>query len=180
MPNPDYSKIHDHVASNLENEIERFWKRSLFFWGFIAASFVSYGILIERGDAELVLAISCFGIVCSVAWTLANRGSKYWQNAWEKKLRDVQTEALGCQVYSVLEPNDDRGIWGAARYSVTRLTIALSDFAVLVWVTLLFKASPAGRGAAWTCISIVMLGVTTIFVGAMLIGGRSRRPTYPR
>ena len=180
MPNPDYSKIHDHVASNLENEIERFWKRSLFFWGFIAASFVSYGILIERGDAELVLAISCFGIVCSVAWTLANRGSKYWQNAWEKKLRDVQTEALGCQVYSVLEPNDDRGIWGAARYSVTRLTIALSDFAVLVWVTLLFKANPAGRGAAWTCISIVMLGVTTIFVGAMLIGGRSRRPTYPR
>jgi len=31
----------------------------------------------------LAVLIACFGFVCSVAWSLVNRGSKYWQENWE-------------------------------------------------------------------------------------------------
>jgi hypothetical protein len=58
-------KIHDFAAQTLESEVERFWKRSLFFWGFIGAAFIAYGALSEKADKDLVLAISCFGFVCS-------------------------------------------------------------------------------------------------------------------
>src|ERR1700687_4058379 len=57
-------------------EIDLFWKRSLFFWGFISAAFVGYTALRQ---SELRTVLACFGTVCSCAWTLVNRGSKYWQ-----------------------------------------------------------------------------------------------------
>jgi len=71
-------------------EIELFWRRALFFWGFIAAAFIalanSYGV-----HPRLALAVSCFGVVCSYCWVKANRGSKYWHEAWEQMAR--QTDA---------------------------------------------------------------------------------------
>jgi hypothetical protein len=71
-------------------EIDLFWKRSLFFW-FIAAAFVAYATLIKsetNADKDLPFIIACFGLVYNFAWTLGNRGSKYWQEAWEQKLKD--------------------------------------------------------------------------------------------
>jgi hypothetical protein len=143
MPNEDYekkSKLHNFAAETLHNEVERFWKRSLFFWGFIAASFVGYGVLADKSDPSLLLAMSCFGLVCSVAWTLVNRGSKYWQNVWEEKLKSTEDDALGRKIFAEYVENPQQGLWGGSRYSVTRLTIALSDFAVLVWLVLGYKA----------------------------------------
>ena len=64
-------------------EIDLFWKRSLFFLGFISAAFIGFGALYKKDAPELALLLACFGLVCSVAWTLANRGSKYWQENWQ-------------------------------------------------------------------------------------------------
>lgn len=170
------SKLHNYTAETLHNEIERFWKRSLFFWGFIAAAFVAYGVLIDKHDKDVPLAISCFGLVCSVAWTLANRGSKYWQYHCEQKLKSVESAALGRAIFAEDIVNNDRELWGGKRYSVTRLTIALSDFVVLVWLALAFKASPAAQGKPWNCTSIVAVGVTAIYLVALFVGGRSKPP----
>jgi hypothetical protein len=106
-----------------------------------------------------------------------NRGSKYWQIAWEAKLNSVEREVLGRAVYSDIEPNTDQGFWGAWRYSVTRLTIALSDFTVLVWLALGAKASPLGQGVPWKCIPIVLAGITILYTLAIFVGARSRLPT---
>jgi hypothetical protein len=54
-------------------EIDLFWKRSFFFWGFISAAFVGYAAL---RPSELRIVMACFGMVCSCAWSLVNRGSK--------------------------------------------------------------------------------------------------------
>jgi hypothetical protein len=172
-------RLHDFAAQTLQNEVERFWKRSLFFWGFIAAAFVGYGVLIEKADKDLPLAVSCFGLVCSVAWTLANRGSKNWQNVWEHKVRVTEVDALGRGISAEGAPRKEEGLWGAARYSVTRLTIALSDFTVLVWLTLGYKASPMARSGPWDCAALIMLGVTALYLAAIFIGGRSRRSSTP-
>ena len=64
-------------------EIELFWKRSLFFWGFISAAFIGYAAL-RQSDLRILLA--CFGMVCSCAWTLVNRGSKYCRRLGKRKL----------------------------------------------------------------------------------------------
>lgn len=175
-PKPKNERAFEFAVEELRIEISLFWQRSLFFWGFIAAAFVAYGVLMKEPDKDIALAISCFGFVCSIAWTLMNRGSKYWQVAWEAKLNSVEKNVLGRAVYSVIEPNTDQGFWGAWRYSVTRLTVALSDFTVLVWLALSIKASPLGQGAPWTCIPIVLIGVTVVYALAILIGARSRVP----
>jgi hypothetical protein len=43
---PDQKKlILQYAAESRRFEIERFWQRSIFFWGFVAASFVAYAAL---------------------------------------------------------------------------------------------------------------------------------------
>lgn len=103
----------EFAASELRAEIALFWQRSLFFWGFIAAAFVAYGSL-KGGpsDIDLTLAVSCFGLVCSVAWSLLNRGSKYWQIHWEKKLKSVEKAVFGEKLYSSDIINPERHIGG--------------------------------------------------------------------
>src|SRR5271165_2813671 len=58
-------------------EIDRFWSRTLVFWGFLVAAYVAYPATSNKsqfpGSEHLLL--SCFGLVCSAAWTMQNRGS---------------------------------------------------------------------------------------------------------
>lgn len=146
-------------------EIERFWQRSLFFWGFIGAAFIAYAQL--AGKEDLSFLISCFGLVCSVAWTLQNRGSKYWQEAWETKVKSVEQDVLGVALFSHHEPLQHKGFWGARTFSVTKLAIALSDFTVLVWIALAVKAFPQCSLIFQHVESIVAATVTALFVGLL-------------
>lgn len=183
MPELDVSKANQDqkveilklAAEVRKFEIERFWSRSIFFWGFIAAAFVAYAQLYgkQNGD-DLRFVVACFGVVCSVAWTLLNRGGKYWQEAWEGKVKSVEADVLGAPLFSNLEPLRRTGMWGAARYSVSRLTIALSDFTVLVWLTLAVKAAPTQILTIPTGCLLIVPSVTGIYVLALFIGGRSR------
>ena len=133
-------KILDLASEIRKFEIERFWQRSLFFWGFIAAAFVAYAQTYEKNPFIAIL-VACYGTVCSTAWTLGNRGSKYWQEAWEQKVKVVEKDVLGVDLFSNPEPRERKGFWGAAEFSVSRLAIALSDFTVLIWIVLLAKAT---------------------------------------
>jgi hypothetical protein len=108
--------------------------------------------------------------VCSVAWTFVNRGSKYWQIHWEEKLKTVEVAVFGDEFYSREIQNPDQRVWGALRYSVTKLAIALSDFTILVWLVLIFKASPFAKNAGWTCLEIAMVSVAILYVIGMLVG----------
>ena len=52
-------KILEYAADVRKFEISLFWQRSLFFWGFIGAAFVAYGVLIKLSDKDNALAVSC-------------------------------------------------------------------------------------------------------------------------
>jgi ATP-dependent protease ClpP protease subunit len=68
------NKKHFDISLKIRNfEIDLFWKRSLFFWGFISAAFLAYAALRQ---SELRIVVACFGMVCSCAWTLV-------LNSWE-------------------------------------------------------------------------------------------------
>jgi hypothetical protein len=163
------------AADTRKFEIERFWARSLFFWGFIAAAFVAYAQDGIGKEPDIRYLIGCFGIVCSIAWTLLNRGSKYWQEAWEGKVHAVERDVLGVHLFSNLEPIQRKGIWGAARFSVSKLTIALSDFTVLTWLALTIKAAPKLTlwPSDWYLIAIT--AATVLFVALMLPFARVSR-----
>ncbi len=119
-----------------ELEIELFWKRALFFGGFIAAAAVAYTTVLGKSQ-RLATVIACFGVVCSFAWTLANRGSKYWQENWEEKVAQSEDDVTG-RLFKDPEGIQDKGIWLSARkYSVSRLAIALSDYLVILWIAIL-------------------------------------------
>ncbi len=128
-------KAFDVALATRNFEIGLFWQRSLFFWGFIGAAFVGYAAL-KDAESELSLVLACFGLVCSVAWSLVNRGSKYWQESWESKVDRTENEVIG-PFFKVEEPSQFKGLWlSSRRYSVSKLTIALADYAVLVWFAL--------------------------------------------
>jgi len=35
---------------------------------------------------RMAVVLSVFGVVCALTWAFANRGSKYWHEAWEEKV----------------------------------------------------------------------------------------------
>jgi hypothetical protein len=164
--NPEQKdQILKYAAEARRFEIERFWQRSLFFWGFISVAFVAYAQLTGRGDVSFL--ISCFGIVCSMAWTLQNRGSKYWQEAWEAKVEAVEVDVLGARLFSNREPLQPKGFWGARTFSVTKLATALSDFTVLIWVVLAAKVFPFCGPRPDLIQCVVSLTATALFVGLL-------------
>lgn len=169
-------KILEYASDVRKFEIGLFWQRSLFFWGFIGAAFVGYGVLITISDKDFALAISCFGMICSIAWTLQNRGSKYWQEAWEQKCEAVEMAVLNVHLFSNIEPVEYKGWLGAARFSVSKLAIALSDFTVLVWIILVWKALP-NRFRLFIKtpdqISTLLIAITIVYIFVLFLWGRS-------
>jgi len=165
-----------YAADVRKFEIDLFWRRSLFFWGFISAAFVAYGVLIRNSDKEFALAVSCFGLICSFAWTLQNRGSKYWQEAWEQKVETVEKDVLGAPLFSNWEPVKKKGLWGAAKFSVSKLAIALSDFTVLIWLVLIWKTNLLQVqivAASSSSLGNVLAIATVIYMAALFIRGRT-------
>jgi hypothetical protein len=120
-------------------EIGLFWQRSLFFWGFIGAAFVAFAAIQKDQVSNAGILVACFGLVCSVAWSLLNRGSKYWQEFWEEQIELLEEEVLERKLFGKEGEVQDKGWWlSAKRYSVSKLAIALSDFTSLVWLALIY------------------------------------------
>lgn len=179
--NPDVKRF--EVAVQIRNfEIELFWKRSVFFWGFIASAFVGYAAL-RSSSESLALLVACFGMVCSCAWALLNRGSKYWQESWEAKVEGFELPVTG-KLFAEEEPIQyHKGRWlGARKYSVSKLSIALSDYVFLLWLALvvaetLRKYFPDSIGTLNTFGPALFVGFSLVYVTLLICCGRkSARP----
>lgn|GEM_PF-2209919 len=166
-----------YAAETRRFEIERYWQRSLFFWGFIAAALVGYATLSDtKYDPHLRQVITAFAIVASLAWTLQNRGSKYWQEAWEAKVERLELQVLGLRLFGDQEPRKKTGLWGGWRYSASRVTTQLSDFTLATWLLLAWEAFSIRLGAPPDAKALVIAAVAVSFCGVLLIGGRSSTP----
>lgn len=169
---PDYDRRKHQLDVALETrqfEIGLLWQRSLFFWGFIAPAFGAlawaYGT-----HSRLSLAVTSFGLVCSSVWTFANRGSRFWQVSWEAKVQQAEDDVIGPIFKTPIGKSSNR-LWNGKRYSVSRLVIALSDYVVLMWSSLLayqlalmaFPKQSAGIGTYLT-IGFVVISVLYILL----------------
>lgn len=130
-------KAYETAVDTRKFEIELFWKRSLFFWGFIAAAFVAYATL-RRFGSDISVVVACFGLVCSVAWSLGNRGSKFWQESWETKVERIEPSITGPMFSKPEEVQSHKNFWlRGRRFSVSKLAIALSDYTIVFWLSVL-------------------------------------------
>ncbi len=120
---------------NRDFEITHYWKRATYFWTFIALAFAGYFTLVGTSNYDIVqkrfpqleLVLICLGFVFSLAWLLANFGSKKWQKNWEKhivELEDSQTGPLYKTVYN------------KRSYSVSKINIRVNFVVIFIWLLL--------------------------------------------
>jgi len=118
-------------------EIDKFWQRSMFFWGFISVLFAGYGYLVTSDnnlkEMHFDLYIILLGIIFSVAWFLVAKAGKYYQENWEVHIDRLEYEIMGPLYKTVLKPK------GLHPRSVSKITIALTFVVIGVWLFLFIR-----------------------------------------
>jgi len=151
-------------------EIELYWKRATYFWTFIAATLAGYAVIQrisdEHSKGELSLLLVCLGVIFSLAWYLVNRGSKFWQNNWERHVDMLEDVTIG-PLYKIIlsEEDPDKNILrkiltDAGTFSVTKINQILSFFVLMVWVLLFFKS----YYWSWYSNFMTILTIITIYI----------------
>lgn len=132
-------------------EIDLYWKRAAYFWAFIAAIFTGYitvGTIskeVLNNKKEIILILSCLGIVFSFAWVLVNKGSKQWQENWENHVDLLEDEIIGPLYKVTISRTPPKGWYeksanffsGPSFVSVSKINQLISLFIFLVWLYIL-------------------------------------------
>ena len=133
-----------HALDIRKFEIDLYWKRATYFWTFIAAAFAGYGLSSSKEVAEqnpsLILVFACLGFLFSLAWYLVNRGSKFWQNNWERHVDLLEDETIGSLYKTIIQSEKSGNFLTSERqYSVSKINQILSFFITIFWLLLIAK-----------------------------------------
>ncbi|EIS6474434.1 hypothetical protein L0C72_001334 [Salmonella enterica] len=134
-------------------EIDHYWKRATYFWTFIAATlagFVAIQTSSSTAKTDLSVLLCSLGIVFSFGWLCVNRGSKYWQENWEKHVDMLEDNINGPLYKVVLSRARPKGIkevsvhllTGPSPISVSKINQIISLFITIVWIGLLMYSLP--------------------------------------
>lgn len=165
-----------HALDIRKFEIQLYWTRSAYFWTFIGAALVAYGgtrTLTEPERTDLTVLLCNVGLVFSVAWFFANRGSKQWQENWENHVDRLEDDVTGPIYKTVLRrpkpqrlrEHIERFVPGPGPYSVSKINQLISVYICIFWVLLLLHALPPfSRDAAiaWRYVIATGFSLSTI------------------
>lgn len=130
-------------------EIELYWKRAGYFWTFIALTFTSYFLILTSDKltdtikAEFCLLLAALGVFLSICWYLVNKGSKYWQENWEKHVDLLEDAEIG-PLYKTTIKYEEKW-WtifnpvAPQKFSVGKINQTLSFAIVLIWIFIFIK-----------------------------------------
>jgi len=162
-------------------EIELYWKRTAYFWTLIAAAFAGYFLLESKESPTLqpyVFLDSCIGLVLSVSWYLVNRGSKYWQENWERHVDVLEEESMGPLYKTTIHVSEFPwlNIFSGYPYSVSKINQIVSVYVIAVWLGAAFLSFPLVR--CWTFNRpfgvYTLVGLTAFTILLLLLSGRSK------
>ena len=111
-------------------EIDLYWKRATYFWALEAAAFVAFAAFWRNetvGARLLAVAFAGIGLVTAFVGWLSARGSKFWQENWEKHIDLLEDQ---------LEGRLHKTIWigpKGVQFSVSRLNEKLNFIFFLFW-----------------------------------------------
>lgn len=120
---------------NRDFEINKFWTRAAYFWGFLVLIFGAYFSNISNetnANEYLTFYIICIGIIFSTAWTFVIKGSKRWQENWEIHINKLEDYVSG-PLYKTINRK------GKTFYSVSKINEILSQLIIVVWLTFLVE-----------------------------------------
>ncbi len=120
-------KAYEAAEKIRQFEIGLFWKRATFFWAFITAIYTAYFnvltkiykykcddiTLYKHGTIPLIV-LSALGLFFCFSWLLSSKGSKHWQENWEKHLDLLENKVTG-PLYKTYE--------AGKAYSESKITI---------------------------------------------------------
>ncbi len=114
-------------------EIELYWKRALYFWGFETVFILAASNLFRMrklADAfPYLLAVSIVAFVFTWLWGRALKGSKQWQENWELHIDLLENGVSGNLYKTVLyKPNHLSDF-----YSVSKVNEAMNELLQAMW-----------------------------------------------
>lgn len=154
---------YQRIFDRMNNEINRLWQRSIFLGTFLVLIFVGYGNVLLRlfgADASkfyyesplniVCVGISILGIVFSILWIMMAKGSKAWQEKYERTIYEFENDEvnwntnLRCLVEKGIIHGRLKGVpsnkfdncilnRGAGAYSPSKLNIALGQISLVLW-----------------------------------------------
>lgn len=148
-------KALDRAWETRSFEIELYWKRALYFWGFISAIFVAYVAVLDLKLDMLALLLSLAGVLFSFSFYLANRGSKFWQENWEAHIDILESEMEGNLYKVVMKQNKKKHILSAMPYSVSNINSFLSLFLTVFWIFLFLENTKIYNQLAFLIIDLI-------------------------
>ncbi|MRN56823.1 hypothetical protein [Paenibacillus monticola] len=157
-------------------EIELYWKRATYFWTFIGVTFAGYFLLIngnvstaERLRSWHILIVTLLGLLFSFSWFLVNRGSKFWQNNWERHVDYLEDDIMGPLYKTVINPQKNKFINPFAEYplSVSKINQFLSLLVSIIWSVLVFDSlkNTLTKVGPWQILLIELGSVVIIIYG---------------
>ncbi len=144
-PNDGQKLLLQLALENRKEEIDRYWTRAAYYWAFTAAAIIAYATVYAKTEGEtgdIVLTfLSGIGVVLSLAWYLANRGSSYWHANWEEHSELIVKHFLNTDILKiVLDPESGSGLakwwkpFNAYPKSVTKINAIVSLYFVATWI----------------------------------------------
>lgn len=125
-------------------EIELYWKRTTYFWAFIAFFFSMYIVALNSENINkhkhITILISLFGYLFSLGWYFVNRGSKYWQENWERHVANLEGGIQG-DLFKMLKMPEENLITRPFKeypFSVSKVNQFLSLVMSIVWLGIFF------------------------------------------
>lgn len=150
-------------------EIDLYWKRATYFWAFIAASFAGYFVVFGKSKL-LCIVIAVIGFFFSIGWYFVNRGSKYWQENWEKHL-NVLTMFKAGPIFKIIK-YPEANIFQLLEdypFSVSKVNQTLSLIITFVWCYILGISSYLYLDLQWSNIVRKTVNISCLFT-ILLIG----------
>ena len=136
-------KILEYALDIRKFEIQLYWERTKYFTSLITGSFGGYAlfaskILDIKDDlvrSYLLLLLTFLGFILSLAWYLSNRGSKYWQENWERHVDALEDEIIG-SLYKTTLSYERKDIFcplKAYPFSVSKINQIISLISTAIW-----------------------------------------------
>lgn len=139
----DVIEVYKLIVEIRKFEIDNFWKRTLFFWG--ALAIIIAGYFSAKVNLEYLIFASITGFFYSMIFSLGLRGSKYWQEHWERTASTYE-KGIGLKLFrwdlgkEIREENEDVFfLLRPYKHSVSKLTMILGDLSCIFWLLLALK-----------------------------------------
>lgn len=117
-------------------EIENYWKRSSYFWGFQLVAFGALALTANNGQfyPPIVEIVAVLGALAALTGILTARGSKFWQANWEAHVDFLEGAVEGKLHTTALI---DKGV----SFSVSRVNERFLEVLLIGWVLVFVAAA---------------------------------------